>query len=121
MDTLDVLKNLVANGFSRTTEGAWLNEFDWEKVPVTFCAKLPFGVVGAQFFGRILLLDSPDPGQIFSIYVHELRHVWQREKAPLLYYIGKLYRPLIENDADKFENIAEEWYETDGKNYAKAC
>lgn len=105
---MEKLKQLTSE-YAHTADGRWLNDFDWKKVPVEFC-NLPFGIVGMYSFGKIKLLNCPDPGLIFPIYVHELRHRWQRKKHPFKYLIGKLYRPLIEDDADEQEKLADDWY-----------
>lgn len=105
---LDQLKNL-AYEYAKTQSGKWLNEFDWQNVPVKF-KKLKHDVIGYHFFGRITLMEVVDSSLIFDIYIHELRHVWQSKKHHLRYLIGKLYRPLIENDADEQEHLAEQWY-----------
>ena len=99
----------ITTAYGQTAYGRWLNEFDWKSVPVEHC-NLPFGIVGTYSFGKIKLLHCPDPGLIFPVYVHELRHRWQIKKQPVKYLIGKLYRPLIENDADEKEHLAEQWY-----------
>lgn len=102
------MKTITAE-YAQTHDGMWLNDFDWQSVPVEFC-NLKFGIVGTYSFGKIKLLNCPDPGLIFPVYIHELRHRWQSKKQPVKYFLGKLYRPLIEDDADKHEKSAEEWY-----------
>ena len=101
------LKSL-ADEYSKTSEGSWLNEFDWSSVPVKF-KKLKNDVVGYHFFGAITLMEVCDANIIFDIYIHELRHVWQAKKHPFFYLIGKLLRFLIENDADAEEAKALNW------------
>lgn len=95
--------------YAETDDGKWLNDFDWDSVPVRLKA-LKHGIVGYHFFGKITLADSACVGLIFDIYIHELRHVWQSKKQPLRYLLGKLYRPLIEKDADVEETKALKWY-----------
>jgi hypothetical protein len=85
--------------YAETAEGDWLNSFDWQKVPVITISELPRDVVGMYSFGKIVLLDT-NVELIFSTYIHELRHRWQWKKSPLKYIVGKIYRPLIEDDAD---------------------
>lgn len=104
---LNQLKSL-ADEYSKTADGGWLNDFDWKSVPVKF-KKLSNDVVGYHFLGTITLLEVIDPVIIFDIYIHELRHVWQFKKKPLLYLVGKLLRFLIENDADNEESKAYKW------------
>ncbi len=106
---IDKLKEL-AEAYSRTAEGDWLNEFDWRAVPVKF-RPLGYDIVGFHAFGKITLAEVVDASFIFDIYIHELRHVWQWKKHPLRYIAGKLYRPLIEDDADREESRALKWYE----------
>lgn len=99
----------LASEYAKTANGAWLNEFDWMSVPVKF-KKLKYDVVGYHFLGRITLMKVVDSSLIFDIYVHELRHVWQSKKQPFKYLVGKLFRKLIEDDADREEAKAAEWY-----------
>lgn len=99
----------LASEYSETANGAWLNEFDWQNVPVRF-KKLKHDVIGYHFFGRITLMEVVDVSLIFDIYIHELRHVWQAKKQPFRYFAGKLFRKLIEDDADREEAKAAKWY-----------
>lgn len=105
---LNQLKSL-ASKYAKTPDGDWLNEFDWQNVPVKF-KNLKYGAVGCHFFGTVTLKESPDAGLIFDIYIHELRHVWQSRKQPLRYLAGKIFRRLIEDDADNEEVKAYKWY-----------
>jgi hypothetical protein len=102
------LKSL-ASAYAKTPDGSWLNDFDWKNVPVKF-KKLKHDVVGCHFLGRITLMEVVDVSLIFDIYIHELRHVWQSKKQPLRYLAGKLFRRLIEDDADREEAKAAEWF-----------
>lgn len=99
----------LASEYAETPDGSWLNEFDWQNVPVKF-KRLKHDVIGYHFCGRITLMEVVDVGLIFDIYIHELRHVWQSRKQPLRYLAGKLFRKLIEEDADREEAKATEWY-----------
>lgn len=99
----------LAEEYAKTPHGKWLNDFDWKSVPVRF-KRLKHDVIGYHFFGRITLMEVADISLIFDIYIHELRHVWQAEKQPLRYLVGKLFRRLIEDDADREEAKAAEWY-----------
>ena len=110
---LDELKKL-ASEYAKTGDGAWLNEFDWKSVSVKF-KKLKHDVVGYHFCGSITLMETPSPDYIFDIYIHELRHVWQSKKQPLRYIAGKLFRRLIEDDADRAEIDAANWLRDRGK------
>lgn len=104
---LTQLKKLTTD-YAKTADGSWLNDFDWQNVPVKF-KKLTNGVIGYHFFGQITLMEVCDVSLIFDIYIHELRHVWQSKKQPLRYLAGKLIRPLIEKDADREEEKALKW------------
>ena len=104
---INQLKKL-ASEYAQTDGGKWLNEFDWDAVPVKF-KPMGWDIVGLQFFGRITLMEVADVNLIFDIYIHELRHVWQRKKQPLRYLAGKLFRKLIEDDADAEELKAAKW------------
>ena len=108
MALLEELKDEVWR-FSQTEDGQWLNNIDWIDVPVSFKDKLPGDIAGLYSFGGIVLLHA-DLSTIFPIYVHELRHRYQWKKNPLKYLIGKLYRPLIEDDADMEQEKADNWF-----------
>ena len=106
---INELKKL-ATEYAKTEDGKWLNEIDWINVPVTF-KELGGYIMGYHFFGRVVLREVCDISLIFDIYIHELRHVWQSKKQPLRYLIGKLFRFIIENDADIEEKKALNWFE----------
>lgn len=108
MSLLEELKDKVWR-YSQTEQGKWLNDIDWQSVPVEFEGTLPGDIAGLYSFGGIVLLEA-DVSTIFPIYVHELRHRWQWKKNPLKYIIGKLYRPLIEDDADREQQKADDWF-----------
>lgn len=110
---IDQLKN-TAYEYAKTPYGKWLNDFDWQSVPVKF-KKLKYDVVGYHFFGRITLMEVVDSSLIFDVYIHELRHVWQSKKLPLRYLVGKLFRKLIEDDADREEAKALTWLHSAGQ------
>ena len=105
MALLEELKDEVWR-YSQTEDGQWLNNLDWIDVPVSFKDKLPGDIAGLYSFGGIVLLHA-DLSTIFPIYVHELRHRYQWKKNSLKYLIGKLYRPLIEDDADMEQEKAD--------------
>ena len=88
-----------ARRYAETDDGKWLNDFEWEKVPVVTISELPGDIIGMYSFGKIFVLDT-NLEIIFSTYIHELRHRWQRVKHPWKFLAGKVYRPLIEKDAD---------------------
>ena len=99
----------LAEKYRGTFDGSWLDDFDWRGVPVNFTTRLPKDVVGRYWFGRIELMSCCDPRLIFPTYIHELRHRWQWCRHPFKYMIGKIYRPLIEDDARCQELAAENW------------
>lgn len=107
-DFLNVLKDFV-NTYQNTIQGKWLKDIEWATIPVTFKDELPGIIAGMYSCGKIVLLNA-DVSTIFPIYVHELRHRWQWKKHPLKYLVGKLYRPLIENDADREQQNADDWF-----------
>jgi hypothetical protein len=100
----------LATEYAKTEEGAWLDEFDWASTPVRFKV-ITSDTMGYHFLGHITLREVVDISLIFDIYIHELRHVWQFKKHPVMYLIGKIFRPLIENDADAEEAKALKWFE----------
>ena len=108
--TEDVLKGLreLASLYAVSEPGKWLQDFPWKSIPVNL-KTLPKDVCGMYFMGRICLMNCGEASALFPIYVHELRHRWQRVTNPVRYFLGKIYRPLIERDADREENAASEW------------
>lgn len=109
-EIFDNLKSAVRQ-YRYTIQGKWLNDIQWEAVPVTFKETLPGHIAGMYSCGKIVLLHA-DISTIFPIYVHELRHRWQWQNNPLKYLVGKilLFRRLIENDADREQQKADDWY-----------
>lgn len=98
----------IALKYSFTEEGSWLNEINWTAIPVSI-TELPKDVCGMYSFGRIWLMPCLQPEAVFSTYVHELRHRWQKEKHLLMFLAGKVIRPIIENDAEREEAKAQAW------------
>ena len=101
--------------YSATADGAWLNDFDWEKIPFDWSPKCNVGngIMGMYSFGEIRLMDLEFvPDQIFPTLIHELYHRWQWVKHPWHYLLGKLVRPLIEVPADRETAKAEAWLDT---------
>ena len=113
------LKRLVnlylANG-PRDKNG-WLDNFEWEWVPVTFSEDLPRDVLGMYILGKITLMKVFSMQAIFPIYIHELRHRWQWKTKPLKYLLGKIWRPIIENDAVDQQQAAEAWMDEHADQY----
>ena len=105
---LSKLKQLTRQ-YSNTDTGKWLKDIDWEKVPVKFKSSLPGDIGGYYSFGKIVVLDT-DLYIAFTIYIHQLKHRWQWKTNPIKYIIGKLYRPLIENEAYKQQQYAQNWF-----------
>lgn len=108
----------LASEYAKTTDGSWLNEIDWINVPVTF-KNLKGDIMGYHFFGRVVLREVCNIDLIFDIYIHELRHVWQSKTNPIKYLIGKIFRFIIENDADKEEKKALNWFYENEKRLLK--
>lgn len=101
----------LARLFSMHPDGRWLDDIDWQsRSPVM--RKLPKDVCGMYMAGHIVLMPSLEPDSIFPTYIHELRHRWQAKKHPVMYIIGKLWRPLIEDDALCREMAAQQWLES---------
>lgn len=115
----DILREM-AGKYAVTEDGAWLNDIRWADAPVAF-RKLPWGICGMHFFGRIYLLECAEPLALFPTYIHELRHRWQSARHPFLYLMGKLWRPLIEDDARYHEFIAQEWLASRGDKFMVAA
>lgn len=112
MKSDDVLRDLraMAGAYAISEKGKWLQEFPWKSIPVNL-KTLPRDVCGMYFAGKICLMNSVDALCLFPIYIHELRHRWQRVTCPILYFIGKIYRPLIEEDAVAEEDRSRAWLE----------
>lgn len=110
---LDELKALAAS-YAAERDGRWLTEVNWRDVPVTM-KELPEDVCGKYSFGKISLRECLEPSFIFPTYIHELRHHWQWKKHPIFYLVGKIIRPLIEDDAVCQETAAENWLEANDK------
>ncbi len=106
----EIVKSLKqrAQSYAMTDAGQWLLDFKWWDVKVALRV-LPPDVCGMYFFGVIYLMDCLEADAIFPTYIHELRHRWQRVTNPVTYYIGKIYRPIIEDDARRQEHLAEDW------------
>lgn len=107
--------HMFAHEYRMTESGSWLGDFLWYDIPIEF-KKLKNDVVGYYAFGKIVLMEVLGAEVIFDIYIHELRHAWQRQKHPFRYFIGKLYRPLIEEDADREELKALKWLNDERNN-----
>ena len=107
-EILRQLKHMVMN-YCQTEKGRWITQLEWGKIPVELRDDLKDDVMGMYSFGKIVLRGSYDARLIFSTYVHELRHRWQWVTNPITYIIGKVIRPLIERDAYRQENIADDW------------
>ena len=98
--------------YAATKNGSWIYDIEWLKIPVEL-KELSGDVMGKYSFGKIILRESYEPKLIFSTYVHELRHRWQWVTSPIRYIIGKLFRPLIEIDAYKQQDLADAWLDNE--------
>lgn len=102
------LYELTKEYVATTQEGHWLNDIRWSIVPVIM-KELPKDVCGKYSFGKIYLMPCAEATAIFPTYIHELRHCWQWKTKPIFYVVGKIIRPLIEDDAVCQEEAASNW------------
>ena len=98
----------LAREFQYSEHGGWMNDIDWWNIPVSM-RNLPKDVCGMYACGHIWLMPCSEPNAIFPTYIHELRHRWQWKMHPISYILGKLWRPLIEDDAVCIEECASLW------------
>ena len=98
----------LAREYGHTIAGSWLGEIDLDAIPVEL-VEMRGDTVGMTRLGCIFLKECSVPSVLFGTYIHELRHVWQWKRHPFIYIIGKILRPLIENDADGQETMSEQW------------
>ena len=110
-DTVTALRRLAREYASTTRDGHWLTDINWSSVPVIM-EELPKDVCGKYSFGKIYLMPCAEATAIFSTYIHELRHCWQWKKKPVFYLVGKIIRPLIEDDAVCQEEAASNWIQS---------
>ena len=105
---VDILKEYVLE-YAKTDDGKWIGDMDnWSIIPVVL-KRFDNDVCGSYSFGTISLMECGVPSIIFDIYVHELRHAWQRRHCLWKYLLGKVYRPLIENRAYEEQDKAANW------------
>jgi hypothetical protein len=78
--------------YAETEDGKWLNDFDWQKVKlVTVSDFHDIATMGMYSFGKILVRDT-NIELVFSTYIHELYHQWQRKQSFIHYVAGKFLR-----------------------------
>ncbi len=92
----------LLTSYAGTKEGAWLNRIPWQACVIKWCPAMTqnSGVMGAfvPWFGEKVFLMQADapampgvrdpwPSLIASTLVHELRHLWQFKRHPLLYVL----------------------------------
>lgn len=100
--------------FSKSIEGAWLNNFPWRDVNVK---SLPVGIEGvvqaAYFAVTNTIRCAPDrSGDVyFGTLVHELYHAYQRSQMGLIrYLVAKTFsRQKLETPAKAAELAAVAW------------
>lgn len=106
---VDILKEYVLE-YVKTEDGKWIGDMDdWSLIPVELKRFSDPDICGSYSFGTIYLMECGVPNAIFEIYVHELRHAWQKRTCLWKYLIGKIYRPLIENRAFEEQEKAAKW------------
>lgn len=78
--------------YAETEDGKWLNDFDWSKVKLVTISEFPWiAIMGMYCFGLIVVRDT-NIELVFSTYIHELYHQWQKKQNLLQYVAGKLLR-----------------------------
>lgn len=92
----------LIESYASTESGKWLNDFQWKAFDICWCPAMTIssGVMGAfvPWFGEKVFLMQADapampgardpwPSLIASTLVHELRHLWQFKRHPLLYVL----------------------------------
>lgn len=81
-----------ANLYAKTTDGAWLNDFDWQNVKLVTVSEFPSeATMGMYSFGRIIV-RATNIELVFSTYIHELYHQWQKHQSLTQYVAGKFLR-----------------------------
>lgn len=103
-----ILKGYVLE-YAKTDDGTWIGDMDdWSMIPVVL-KRFDNDICGSYSFGTIFIMECGVPSIIFDIYVHELRHAWQKRKCLWKYLLGKVYRPIIENRAYEEQDKAAKW------------
>ena len=78
--------------YAKTEDGKWLNEFDWQKVKLVTVSEFhDIAIMGMYSFGKILVRDT-NIELVFSTYIHELYHQWQKNQSFIHYVAGKFLR-----------------------------
>lgn len=98
----------ILSAYSKTSQGSWLNDFDWRKVKVY---KMPFvkpGIVVAMYIGplnAVFLEDVKTTQDPFNVWatdiIHEFYHAYQYyTMGPIKYLFTKVFnRKKLEEDA----------------------
>lgn len=80
--------------YAKTADGNWLNTFEWEKIPlITISEFRNPDIMGSYNLGRITVRDT-NLELVFSTYIHELYHQYQKNCNLMLYIVGKGLRLL---------------------------
>ena len=78
--------------YAETPEGDWLNSFDWQSVKLVTVSEFPSeAIMGMYSFGKIIVRDT-NIELVFSTYIHELYHQWQKKQSFIHYVAGKFLR-----------------------------
>ena len=81
-----------ASLYAETEDGKWLNDFDWQKVKLVTVSEFPSeAIMGMYSFGKIIVRDT-NIELVFSTYIHELYHQWQKKQSFIRYVAGKFLR-----------------------------
>lgn len=81
-----------AHLYAKTADGAWLNDFDWQAVKLVTVSEFPSdATMGLYSFGKIIVRDT-NIELVFSTYIHELYHQWQKHQSLTQYAAGKFLR-----------------------------
>lgn len=115
----------ILNAARKRTEFAWLDQLDLKKLSVKECPEMQYYEIVGAFTplkpGTIYLKRFMQPSTelrpcwlefVFPTVIHELRHMLQFKKRPLLYCLCALpgIRNLtLERDAEKQELLAEDF------------
>lgn len=78
--------------YAETEDGKWLNDFDWQSVKLVAVSEFhDEAIMGMYSFGKILVRDT-NIELVFSTYIHELYHQWQKNQSYIHYVAGKFLR-----------------------------
>lgn len=103
--------------FSQTDTGSFLKEFDYKAVKIEELSFQKEGLVTAYYSvigNKIRIAPDSNEDVYFGILVHELYHVYQRDRYGLVIYLllKTFFRRLLEQGAEDVELKAVEWHGT---------